>query len=140
MPSIADGNLDKPTTESPAIIQGAAVGYEEKTGPVDYKTLKDRIEPYTEFKVNVVEEQAQDNNQAFADSLGNKTGAYKLKDILSSVGDAIKKPFVDIIMFASGKLAAGADAGKQDVPDGDIPIHFYVDDVCDYNPDLKYDP
>ena len=195
MPSIADGNLDKPTTESPAIIQGAAVGYEEKTGPVDYKTLKDRIDPYTEFKVNVVEEKAQDgtvhkkltgfdgtyvivrldvsefysedeetqasqylhvkqeknralipsmgmldNNQAFADSLGNKTGAYKLKDILSSVGDAIKKPFVDIIMFATGKLAAGADAGKQDTPDGDIPIHFYVDDVCDYNPDLKYDP
>ena len=43
MPSIADGNLDKSTTESPAIIQGAAVGYEEKTGPADYKTLKDRI-------------------------------------------------------------------------------------------------
>ena len=60
MPSIADGNLDKPTTESPAIIQGAAVGYEEKTGPVDYKKLKDRVDPYTEFKVNVVEEKAQD--------------------------------------------------------------------------------
>ena len=26
MPSIADQNLDTPTTESPAIIQGAAVG------------------------------------------------------------------------------------------------------------------
>ena len=195
MPSIADGNLDKPTTESPAIIQGAAVGYEEKTGPVDYKKLKDRVDPYTEFKVNIVEEKAQDgtvhkkltgfdgtyvivrldvsefysedektaatqylhvkqeknralipsmgmldNNQAFADALGNKTGAYKLTDILSTVGDAVKKPFVDIIMFATGKLAAGADAGKQDTPDGDIPIHFYVDNVGDYNPDLKYDP
>ena len=195
MPSIADGNLDKPTTESPAIIQGAAVGYEEKTGPVDYTKLKDRVDPYTEFKVNFVEEKAQDgtvhkkltgfdgtyvivrldvsefysedektaatqylhvkqeknralipsmgmldNNQAFADALGNKTGAYKLTDILSTVGDAVKKPFVDIIMFATGKLAAGADAGKQDTPDGDIPIHFYVDNVGDYNPDLKYDP
>lgn len=62
MPSIADGNLDKPTTESPAIILGAAVVYEEKTGPVDYKTLKDRVEPYTEFKVDVVEETAQDGS------------------------------------------------------------------------------
>lgn len=39
MPSIADPNLDKPTMESPAIIQGAALGYEEKTGSVDYTTI-----------------------------------------------------------------------------------------------------
>ena len=57
MPSIADKNLpDKPTTESPAIIVGAAVGYEEKTGAVEYKTNKERDAPYSEFKWNIVDE------------------------------------------------------------------------------------
>ncbi len=49
-------------------------------------------------------------------------------------------PYVDIVMFATGKLAAGADAGKTDAPTGDIPVHMYVDDIFDYNPELKYDP
>ena len=62
MPSIADQNLDEPTTESPAIIQGAAVGYEEKTGPVDYTTIKERTEPYSEFEHSVTEEKAQDGS------------------------------------------------------------------------------
>ena len=51
MPSIADSNLaDAPTTESPAIIQGAAVGYENKTGATEYETIKERLDPYAEFK------------------------------------------------------------------------------------------
>ena len=189
MPSIADQNLDAPTTESPAIIQGAAVGYEEKIGPTEYSTLKERVAPYTEFKVSVVEEQAQDgsthrkltgfdgtyvilrvdvsefyaqdpnkylhvkqeknmalipssgmvdNDKGFADMLGNKTGSYRLQDLIDQ-GQA-NVPYVDIVMFSTGKLAAGADAGKTDVANGDIPLHMYVDDIFDYNPDLKYDP
>ena len=195
MPSIADSNLDEPTKESPAIIQGAAVGYEEKTGPVDYTTIKERVDPYTEFKHSVMEEKAQDgtvhrkltgfdgtyvilrlnvekffskvsevasdvylhvkqeknmalipgmgmldNNHAFADALGSKTGSYRLGDLLDQKGKDTATPFVDVVMFSTGKLAAGADKGKQDTPDGDIPIQFYMDDVADYNPDLKYDP
>lgn len=58
MPSIADKNLEnKPTTESPAIIAGAAVGYEEKTGAVEYNTIQERDAPYSEFKWNIVDEQ-----------------------------------------------------------------------------------
>lgn len=195
MPSIADPNLEKPTLESPAIIQGAAVGYEEKTGPVDYETIKERVEPYSEFKYTIMEETAQDgtvhkkltgfdgtyvilrlnveeffsqaddlaadlylhvkqeknlalipgmgmmdNDHAFADSLGSKTGSYRLEDLLDQKGKDLTTPFVDVLMFATAKLAAGADSGKPDQPDGDIPIHFYMDDVADYNPDLKYDP
>ena len=195
MPSIADPNLDKPTTESPAIIQGAAVGFEEKTGPVDYTTIKERVEPYSEYKYNIMEEKAQDgsvhkklsgfdgtyvilrldvekffsevgdavsnvylhvkqeknlalipgmgmmdNDHAFADALGSKTGSYRLEDLLDQKGKDLTTPYVDVLMFATGKLAAGADSGKTDQPDGDIPIHFYMDDVADYNPDLKYDP
>ena len=195
MPSIADQNLDEPTTESPAIIQGAAVGYEEKTGPVDYTTIKERTEPYSEFEHSVTEEKAQDgsvhkklsgfdgtyvilrldvgnffsetggtasntylhvkqennmalipgmgmmdNDHAFADALGSKTGSYRLEDLLDQNGKDLTTPYVDVLMFATGKLAAGADSGKADQPDGDIPIHFYMDNVADYNPGLKYDP
>ena len=61
MSSIADQNLtDIPTTESPAIIQGAAVGYEERLGPVDFKTIKERPVPYSEFKFKILEEEGQD--------------------------------------------------------------------------------
>lgn len=195
MPSIADQNLDEPTTESPAIIQGAAVGYEEKTGPVDYTTIKERTEPYSEFEHSVTEEKAQDgsvhkkltgfdgtyvilrldvgnffsetggtasntylhvkqennlalipgmgmmdNDHAFADALGSKTGSYRLEDLLDKKGKDLATPYVDVLMFATAKLAAGADSGKADQPDGDIPIHFYMDNVADYNPGLKYDP
>jgi len=38
--------------------------------------------------------------------------------------------------MSSGKLAAGADAGKQDAPSADIKLSFYVDDKMQYN-DLK---
>lgn len=61
IPSIADANLpDAPTTESPAIIQGAAVGYEEKTGAVEYKVLKERDAPYSYFRYTIIDEQGQD--------------------------------------------------------------------------------
>ena len=195
MPSIADPNLDKPTLESPAIIQGAAVGYEEKTGPVDYTVIKERPDPYTDFKYSILEEKAQDgsthkklsgfdgtyvilrlnvenffsevsetasnlylhvkqeknlalipgmgmmdNDHAFADALGSKTGSYRLEDLLDQKGRDLTTPYVDVLLFSTGKLAAGADSGKTDQPDGDVPIHFYMDDVADYNPDLKYDP
>jgi len=195
MPSIADPNLDKPTMESPAIIQGAALGYEEKTGPVDYTTIKERVDPYTDYKYSITEEKAQDgsvhkkltgfdgtyvilrlnvekffsevseaasnvflhvkqeknmalipgmgmmdNNHAFADALGSKTGSYRLEDLLGQKGKDLTTPYVDVLMFATAKLAAGADAGKTDQPDGEIPLPFYVASVADYNPGLTYDP
>ncbi len=49
----------KPTSESPAIIMGAAVPYEEKTGPVDYKKLSDNsvlYAPYSKFRYQIIEE------------------------------------------------------------------------------------
>ena len=64
IPSIADGNLaDKPTTESPAIIQGAAVGYEERISPTEYNLIdpdRPRPEPYSEFTVKIMEEAGAD--------------------------------------------------------------------------------
>ena len=62
--SIADGNLENsPTTESPAIIQGAAVGYENRISPTEYTLIdpdRPRPEPYSEFTVKIMEEQGAD--------------------------------------------------------------------------------
>ena len=195
MPSIADKNLpDAPTTESPAIIQGAAVGYEEKIGPTEYKTLQERPDPYSEFTVKVLSEQAADgtthqklsgfdgtyvivrldvseflsagmdnianlylhmeqkDNKAlmpaatvakpaadatnaaqvapedytpansFTDGLGNRSASYKLSDLLDG-----STPYLDVILYATAANVAGADAGKQDVANGDVPLALYVD-------------
>ena len=62
--SIADKNLENaPTTESPAIIQGAAVGYENRLSPTEYTLIdpdRPRPEPYSEFTVKIMEEQGAD--------------------------------------------------------------------------------
>ena len=61
IPSIADANLpDVPTTESPAIIQGAAVGYENRISATEYETISERPDPYSEFRVKILEEQGTD--------------------------------------------------------------------------------
>ena len=194
MPSIADQNLDTPTTESPAIIQGAAVGYEIKTGPVDYTVLEERPEPQADYRVTIMEEAGQDgtvhkkltgfdgtyvitrldvssfftgvtepgttylhlkqennmalipgcgmmdNNKAFADQLGNKTGAYLMSDLIDKSGATTDTPFIDVLIYATAANVAGADAGKANTPNGDIPLQLYMDDVADYNPSLVYDP
>lgn len=193
MPSIADKNLTEPTTESPAIIQGAALGYEEKTGPVDYKTIQERVEPFSDYTVSIMEEQGQDgtvhkklsgfdktyvfvrldvseffnqaagtatylhlqqednrallpgigmadDNKAFIDQTGKKAGAYLMSDLVDKGAVSEEKPFVDIILYSSATNAAGADIGKPDMPNGDVPVQFYMDNTADYNPELKYDP
>lgn len=195
MPSIADPNLDAPTLESPAIIQGAAVGYEIKTGPVDYTVLQERVEPYSEYKYTIMEEQAQDgtvhkklsgfdktyvitrldvsnffadastvetaylhlkqdNNSAlmpafgqgtlgtysFVDQTGNMTGSYRMSDLIDKTGVTSDTPYIDVLLYSTASVVAGADAGKENTPNGDVPIQLYVDDTADYNPDLKFDP
>ena len=202
IPSIADANLaDEPTTESPAIIQGAAVGYEEKVGPTEYKTIREgKPEPYTDYPVVIIEEKAQDgtihkklsgfdgtyvilrmdvtdyfkdqgedavlhvkqeqnyanipfnglliskpedywpNWNEFADGYGTKTGAYTKADLIDK-NDETETPYVNVLLFSSGKLAAGADVGKEGAPTGDVPVKMYVDKIKDYDEEItKYDP
>lgn len=45
IPSIYKNTLNAPTTESPAIIMGAAVPYEVKTGPTSYTPLSGALYP-----------------------------------------------------------------------------------------------
>ena len=211
IPSIADANLpDVPTTESPAIIQGAAVGYEKKTGATTFELLDPdvpRPEPYNEFTVKALDEQAADgtthtklsgfdgtyvivrldvseffgsgadadsmylhmeqkDNKAlmpaatvakpaadatttvdpadytptnmFTDGLGNRSASYKLSELLDPDGTT---PYVDVILYATAANVAGADAGKENVANGDVPLAFYVDGTLQYNSELvEYDP
>ena len=212
MPSIADANYpDVPATESPAIIQGAAVGYEKKTGATSYEQLdpnRPRPEPYSEFTVKTMTEQAQDgtthtklsgfdgtyvivrldvseffssgtdnidnlylhmeqkDNKAlmaaataakpaadaattvdpadytptnsFTDGLGNRSASYRLRDLVDPNGTT---PYVDVILYATAANVAGADAGKENTANGDVPLAFYVDSTLEYNSELKeYDP
>ena len=74
-------------------------------------------------------------------NMGNKTGSYSLANnaaaLKDTTGNYKDTPYFDVILMSSGKLAAGADAGKEDAPGADIKLSFYVDQTEDYNPDLK---
>lgn len=197
IPSVAKQTLaDSPTKEMPAIIMGAAVNYERRTGPVNFVPFEEgteRIAPYSYFRYGVMDEQLQnedgtvtthkklsgfdgtyyiirvdvsnlieghgdgeylhvkqESNKAlmvamgmegttFSDALGNKTGSYSLADNAKALKDSGANdtdkdtPYFDVIVMSSGKLAAGADAGKQDAPSADIKLSFYVDDQVQYN-------
>lgn len=203
IPSVARQNLNGgPTTEEPAIIMGAAVNYETRTGATEFTPIPgaELTAPYSYFRWGVMDEQVKDadgnisthkkltgfdgsyyiirvdvsdiikdvdnpenkylhvkqtdnkalmvasgiENLTFADALGNKTGSYPLANDAAALKDTSgndrNTPYIDVIVMSSGKLVAGADTGKETAPTSDISLSFYVDDVADYNPDLKYDP
>lgn len=209
--SVSKQNLENnPTEESPAIITGAAVNYEEKTGPTEFTPKEGATleAPYSEFRWSVIDEQVKDadgnitthkklsgfdgtyyiirvdlmpylnaagadlsatstqvihikqegntalmvltgmgtGNDAntFSDALGNWTGSYSLANNAAELRTKTNSPdgklYFDIILQASGKLAAGADQGQQGVPNSDWGLSFYIDNTLDYNPGLHYDP
>ena len=201
IPSICKQNLaTKPTTEEPAIVQGAAMNYETKTGPTSFEPIpgKELVAPYSYFRWGIIKEERKDadgnitvheklsgfdgsyyivrvdvseiiegatddqflhvrqesnkammvavgmENSTFADGLGNKTGSYSLANnaaaLKDTTGEHKDKPYFDVIILSSNKLAAGADAGKPDAPSADIKLSFYVDDTEDYDPETKWDP
>ena len=203
IPSVAKQNLNgKPTTESPAIIMGAAVNYETRTGSTEFTPIPgaELTAPYSYFRWGVIDEQIKDadgnisthkklsgfdgsyyiirvdvsdiianvekpegkylhvkqtdnkalmvasgiENLTFSDALGSKTGSYPLADnaaaLKDTTGNDKDTPYFDVIVMSSGKLVAGADKGREGAPVSDISLSFYVDDVADYDPDLKYDP
>ena len=262
IPAIAKQNLeDGPTLDAPAIIMGAANGFETKTGPVEYTmneglTEEDITAPYSYFRHKIIDEKVTDadgnvsvhkkssgfdgsyyiirvdvsdiiegktgylhvrqesnkaiipisgmqggdstgvsglnddgtqktnrpyideatnhwfidnadtgievtnndtslsyvdadgnwcvNGSGFGDGLGNNTRSYSIENdgeaLKDTTGNYTTKPYVDIIVNSSGKLSAGADAGKENAPSADVKLYMYVDDTMDYDPALAYDP
>ena len=58
IPLVAKQNLSGPTTHSPAIIMGAAVPYEVKTGPTEFTVIDggELYAPYKYFRYQIIEE------------------------------------------------------------------------------------
>ena len=207
IPSLDKNILNAPTTESPAIIMGAAVPYEVKTGPTSYTPLPNGAlyPPYSYFRYQIINEQGadgtwhekmsgfdgsyflirvdvselikdapagsylhvkQEGNKAlmasllyekfndsknpgrgsFSEALGNKSAVYAIDNGAVSMKDTegsdTATPYVDVIVYSSGTLVAGADTGSTapDAASADFKLKFYVDQTADYNPSLDYDP
>ena len=98
IPSVAKQTLEnKPTTESPAIIMGAAVNYEKKTGPVEYTPFvegTERVAPYSYFRHGIVEEQRQEEDGTISThkKLSGFDGSYYIirvdvSDIIAGKGE-----------------------------------------------------
>ncbi|MBQ6928411.1 MAG: leucine-rich repeat protein [Oscillospiraceae bacterium] len=205
IPSLDKNTLNVPTTESPAIIMGAAVPYEVKTGPTEFTQISGGAlyPPYSYFCYNIIDEQGpdgtwhkkmsgfdgsyflirvdvselikdapagsylhvkQEGNKAlmasllyekydaaagrgsFSDALGNKTVVYAIDNggvsMKDKDGSDRTVPYVDVIVYSSGTLVAGADTGSTapDAQSADFALKFYIDKTPDYNPSLDYDP
>lgn len=101
IPSISkDALSDHPTKESPAIIMGAAVNYEKKTGPTEYTPIEGAklLAPYSYFRWKVIDEQLQDEqgNVTTHKKLSGFDGTYyivrvDLSDLLKNVTDPENK-------------------------------------------------
>lgn len=216
MPSLTTGS---PTKEMPAIIMGAAVNNEIKTGPVEYKEFgSGRKAPYSYFHYGIMDEQfkeadgsitthkklsgfdgsyyivrvdvsniisdhkgkgeylhvKQEDNKALMVAAGMndaktaftyvsaaqqnsgsciQTVSLNIDDYENSYAESHKSAarktgvtvdsgntYFDVVVLSSGKLAAGADAGKADAPKADIKLSFYVDGVKEYNNLEALDP
>ena len=65
IPSVSKQKLsDMPTTETPAIVTGASVNYETKTGPTEFTPIEgaELIAPYSYFRWQVIDEQRQEED------------------------------------------------------------------------------
>ena len=203
--SLAKNTLNAPTTESPAIIMGAAVPYEVKVGPTSFSTVPGGAlyPPYSYFRHSIINEQGADGtwhqkmsgfdgsyfiirvdvsdlianapagsylhvkqvgNKAlmplleykkydaaagkgsFSDALGNMSAVYAIDNNAISLkdkqGNDSSTPYVDVIVYSSGTLVAGADTGSTDptVANADFSLKFYIDQTADYDPSLDYNP
>ena len=88
IPSLDKNALNAPTTESPAIIMGAAVPYEVKTGPTSYTPRPGGTlyPPYSYFRYSIINEQGADGT--WHQKMSGFDGSYFL--IRVDVSDLIK--------------------------------------------------
>ena len=88
IPSLDKNALNAPTTESPAIIMGAAVPYEVKTGTTSFTPLPGGAlyPPYSYFRYDIVKEQGADGT--WHNKMSGFDGSYFI--IRVDVSDLIK--------------------------------------------------
>lgn len=81
----------------------------------------------------------------FSDVMGNKAAVYAIDNggvsMKDKTGNDTSTPYVDVIVYSSGTLVAGAETGSSTASqNADFKLKFYVDQTADYNPDFNYDP
>ena len=86
---------EQPTKESPAIIMGAAVPYEKKVGPVDFKKFSDGAlyAPYSKFRYEIIEEANL-----------NGTGTHKKMSGFDGTYFIIRVDVSDLVSGNNGKV------------------------------------
>ncbi len=111
IPSVAKQNLvlpeNGPTKEMPAIIRGAAVNYEKRTGPVDFKPFSpgtERVAPYSYFPHAVINEKRKDAD--------GKTSVHKKLSGFDGSYYIIRVDVSQIIEDAKAKAKGGKLDGK----------------------------
>ena len=91
VPSISNVTLEKtPTNESPAIIMGAALPYEEKTGPTEFTQIPGGklYAPYSYFRYEIIEEANPDGKGGTHRKMSGFDGTYVI--IRVDVSDILK--------------------------------------------------
>jgi hypothetical protein len=73
-------------------------------------------------------------------SAGTQVGVLDLADKSVFVDDSTGVPYIDVIMYSSGLLVAGADTGSTTAQfQADFPLEMYVDNEGDYLPGVAFD-
>lgn len=73
-------------------------------------------------------------------SAGTQVGVLDLSDKSVFVDDSTGVPYIDVIMYSSGLLVAGADTGSTTAQfQADFPLEMYVDNEGDYLPGVVFD-
>ena len=73
-------------------------------------------------------------------STTRQVGSYNITDMLDSTGKDQQTPYLDVVLFSTASIVAGADANKKGAANGDVELSFYIDQVADYAPSVKWDP
>lgn len=110
IPRVAKQNLENaPTTDAPAIIMGAANGFETKTGSVEYTmneglTEADITAPYSYFRHKIIDETTTDadGNQSTHKKLSGFDGSYYI----------IRVDVSDIVSGKTGYLHVKQESNK----------------------------
>ncbi len=96
--SLSKDNLNAPTRESPAIIMGAAVPYEKKTGPTTFTPISggSLYAPYSYFRYEIISEQGQDGTTHT--KLSGFDGSYVIirVDVSDLITDAPANSFLHV--------------------------------------------
>ena len=124
IPIIAKQNLENgPTTQSPAIITGAAVPYEKKVGPTDFEVLPNGklYAPYSYYRYSIIEEAGLNGDPTPHKKMSGYDGTYVFirVDVSELIADAPEGSYLHVKQEGNkAHLVAIGMAEGDDIHDG----------------------